>query len=246
MASFLDVCRFNSTAGGTTDWTYSSAVIGYQSPAAAGVINGAVYRYRAESSDLSQWEIGYGAYNTGTGVLARTTVLFNSSGTTSKINFSVAPQVAIVFLAEDFKATGDIPGTATNDNPSAGSIGEFVTAGIAIGSEITLSTGVQTNVVSISLTAGDWDVWGTAAFDTGGSTVVAATIGSVSTTSATLAAPSSGAYFNVAGNVSNTIASTGTTRLSLSATTTVYLVAYSTFTVSTQKVYGGIFARRRR
>lgn len=102
-SSFLDVCRFTPTAGGATDWTYLSAVAGYQSPSAAGVQNGATYSYRAESADLSQWEVGTGAYNTGTGVLARTTVLFNSSGTTAKINFSSAPQVAIVALAEDLR-----------------------------------------------------------------------------------------------------------------------------------------------
>src|SRR6476620_2882180 len=101
MAAFLDGCRFNPTAGGTADWTYSSAVTGYQSPSAAGVVNGRLYKYRAESADLSQWEIGEGAYNTATGVLARTTVLFNSSGTAAKINFSAAPQVAIVALKED-------------------------------------------------------------------------------------------------------------------------------------------------
>lgn len=110
MASFLDVCRFTPTAGSTTDWTYSSPVTGYQSPTAAGVVNGSTYRYRAESLDLSQWEVGTGIYNTGTGVLTRTTVLYNSAGTGTgsgqtgagtKINFSIAPQVAIVALAED-------------------------------------------------------------------------------------------------------------------------------------------------
>lgn len=102
MAAFLDICRFNPTAGGTTDWTVSSAVTGYQTPANAGAVNGTVYRYRAESADLTQWELGGGAWNSGTGVLARTTVLFNSSGTTSKINFTAAPQVAVVGLKEDF------------------------------------------------------------------------------------------------------------------------------------------------
>jgi hypothetical protein len=110
MAAFLDGCRFNPTAGGTTDWTYSSAVPGYQSPAAAGVVNGTLYKYRAESADLSQWELGEGAYNTSTGVLARTTVLFNSSatgtgagqsGAGTKINFSTIPQIAVVALKED-------------------------------------------------------------------------------------------------------------------------------------------------
>lgn len=101
MAAQLDVCRFVPTAGGTTDWTFSSAIVGYQSPSAAGVVNGTKYKYRAESADLSQWEIGEGSYNTSTGVLSRTTVLFNSSGGTSKINFTATPQVAIVLLKED-------------------------------------------------------------------------------------------------------------------------------------------------
>lgn len=107
---FVDVCRFLPTAGGTTDWTFSSAVTGYQSPALSGIVNGSLYSYRAESADLSQWEITQGAYNTGTGVAARTTVLYNSSGTGTgagqsgagtKINFSTIPQVAIVALRED-------------------------------------------------------------------------------------------------------------------------------------------------
>jgi hypothetical protein len=101
MAAFLDVCRFNPTAGGTSDWTYASAVTGYQSLAAAGAVAGRLYKYRAESTDLSQWEVGEGAYHTSTGVLVRSTVLFNSVGTTSKINFSTVPQVAIVALKED-------------------------------------------------------------------------------------------------------------------------------------------------
>lgn len=112
-SSFLDVCRFNPTAGGTTDWTYSSAVVGYQSPTAAGAVNGAIYSYRAESADLLQWEVGFGAYNSGTGVFARTTVLFNSAGTTAKINFTAAPQVAIVALAEDIRFTPTPQGRLT-------------------------------------------------------------------------------------------------------------------------------------
>ena len=96
MASFLDVCRFTPTAGGTTDWTVSAAVTGYQTPASAGAVNAKIYRYRAESADTARWEVGYGAYTVSGTVLARTTVLFNSSGNTSKINFTLAPQVAIV------------------------------------------------------------------------------------------------------------------------------------------------------
>lgn len=112
MASFLDVCRFTPTLGGATDWTVSTLVMGYQTPASAGVVSGAIYRYRAESADLTQWEVGYGAYSAG--ILARTVVLYNSlatgvgagqSGAGNKITFSTIPQVAIVALAEDLAPT---------------------------------------------------------------------------------------------------------------------------------------------
>lgn len=138
MASFVDVCRFTAVSSGTGDFVVSAAVTGYQTPASAGAVNGAIYRYRAESADLSEWEVGYGAYTSGTTTLARTTVLFSSTG--SKINFSAAPQVAIVFLAEDFKATGQIPGTATNDDASSGNIGEYKqSAGALTTATVTIS-----------------------------------------------------------------------------------------------------------
>ncbi len=126
-SSLLDVCRFTPTAGGTTDFTFSAAVTGYQSPTAAGVQNASVYSYRAESADLTQWEVGTGAYTTATGILARTTVLFNSLGTTAKINFSAVPQVALVALAEDFMAI-------VNVGPIINSIGADVLSWFASGS----------------------------------------------------------------------------------------------------------------
>jgi hypothetical protein len=100
MAAWLDNVRFNPTLGGTTDWTYSSAVSGYQSPASAGAVNGRAYKYFAIDTS-NNWELGEGAWNSGTGVLPRTTVIANSLGTTAKINFAAAPQIAIVALKED-------------------------------------------------------------------------------------------------------------------------------------------------
>ena len=96
---FLDACGFFPAAGGTADFVVSSAVTGYQTPASAGAANGAVYSYRAQSSDLSQWEIGYGAYATGTTTLARSTVTASSTG--SKVNFSAPPSVYITALTAD-------------------------------------------------------------------------------------------------------------------------------------------------
>lgn len=127
MAAWLDGVRFNPTLGGTTDWTYSSFVVGYQSPAAANVVNGRIYKYRAEAADLSQWEFGEGAYNTSTGVLARTTVLYSYTGGvlgTSKVSFSAVPQVAIVALKEDMISVEEANSfTATQQGQARGNLG---------------------------------------------------------------------------------------------------------------------------
>lgn len=130
MAAFLNTCRFNPTAGGTTDWTVASAVTGYKTPATAGAVAGRVYKYRAESANLSQWEEGQGAYSTG--VLARTTVLANSSGDTSKINFTTAPQVAIVAMKEDLISIEETNAFTTAQKTQARSnIEAFGTAEVA-------------------------------------------------------------------------------------------------------------------
>lgn len=110
MVKFADGVMFTPTLGGTTDWTVSAAVQGYMTPALGGMVNGGLYRYRAESLDQSQWEIGFGTYTSGTGVLTRTAVTYNSSGTGTqtgqtgagtKINFTVAPTVSVVLGALD-------------------------------------------------------------------------------------------------------------------------------------------------
>lgn len=103
MARFANAVLFTPVAGGTVDFVVSAAVQGYMTPALAGAPTG-VYKYRAESADLSEWEIGEGTYTSGTTTITRTTVLYNSAGTGSgagqsgagsKINFTVAPNVSI-------------------------------------------------------------------------------------------------------------------------------------------------------
>lgn len=110
MSAFADLVRFVPTAGGTTDWVFSTAVGGCQSPALAGVQNGVSYKVYAVSADLTQWEISTGVYSSGVLTFPRTTVLYNSSGTGTatgqsgagtKISFSTVPQVSVVALKED-------------------------------------------------------------------------------------------------------------------------------------------------
>lgn len=92
----LGPLRFTNALGGTADFIYPGPSIDMQSPAAAGTVDGAVYRYYAQSFDMSQWETGTGAYTASSGTFARTTVSANSLGTTAKINFSNPPQIFII------------------------------------------------------------------------------------------------------------------------------------------------------
>lgn len=140
--------------------------------------------------------------------------------------------------------TAGIVGTTTNNSAAAGSFGEYVTATQATPQSMTTAT--ITNITSISLTAGDWDVDGNAniIFTTGGSIVSCG----ISTTT--------GAYSGIIGSQSQSSSPaglsqtqtlpTGTARLLLSGTTTVFLVAESTFAGGTCTGTGFIRARRAR
>jgi hypothetical protein len=127
VAKFANSVLFTPTLGGTTDWTVSAAVQGFMTPAQAAAADG-VYKYRAESGDLSQWEVGEGTY-TGSGpTLTRTTVLQNSAGTTAKINFSTVPSVGIVALKQDILSIEEANGfTAAQKLQARTNIGILVT-----------------------------------------------------------------------------------------------------------------------
>ena len=146
-----------------------------------------------------------------------------------------------------------IKGTAAADSAQAGSIGEVITATVATGSSISLTSVTSANVTSISLTAGDWDVWGAVCFTLGSTTTMGYLSGGINTTSATLPLNNAGVWTcNGAGTnatIDVTVDPVGTimpVRINISATTTVYLVARAKFGTSTCKAYGTIYARRRR
>lgn len=148
---------------------------------------------------------------------------------------------------------GQLPATATNDSASAGRLGEYAESVIALGSAVSLTTATNANLTSISLTAGDWDVFAQFQFTGDTTTDVFNVEGSISTTSAThdsTAGRGTGLTPN-AGNTFNNLAANhplglavGPVRFSLSATTTLYAVASSVFADSTCSVFGILRARR--
>lgn len=140
-------------------------------------------------------------------------------------------------------STAGIVGTTTNDNANAGSIGEYLSAQ---SSSTPISNNTSTNITSLSLTAGDWDVSGIILFAPGSGATATAFFGSISTTSATLGPL--GTTYQItpvsitAGNGITT--PTPVVRISIASTTTVYLVGYSTLSGGTVNTTGFIRARR--
>jgi hypothetical protein len=141
-------------------------------------------------------------------------------------------------------STIGIVGTIAADNTQAGSIGEYITA---TSSAVSLTSGSTSNIVSISLTAGDWDVSGSFLYSAAAGTTTTFVSGGVSTTSVTF--PSIPLYIYL-DNTFPTAAFCGQTvptqRINVSSTTTVYLVGSATFAVSTATMIGYIRARRTR
>jgi len=142
---------------------------------------------------------------------------------------------------------GQIPGTTTNDNAAAGNVGEFDSATVASGSAVSLVTATAKDVLALSLSAGDWDVWGHVDFSPGATTTISQIAAWVSLTSATFPTlPVSGVQYLAASFTTGAIQGLGTgmLRVSLSGTTNVYLSAQSSFGTSTMSAYGILSARR--
>lgn len=142
-------------------------------------------------------------------------------------------------------------GTATNDNAAAGYVGEYVSAHLASGSAVALTSAAAANITSISLTAGDWDVDAYFALGSGTDTLIFAVTAAANSTSATIPATWRGGGWGGQDGVKIRTAAHGspffavpTQRFSLSGTTTIYLVGYAAFSVSTLSMFGGIAGRR--
>lgn len=148
-----------------------------------------------------------------------------------------------------------ILGTITNDTAAVGVVGEFITSNIPLGSAVALTNNIVSNITSINLTAGDWDIEGSVDFSL---VTVTATqiICGASTTSATLPTQAGGsglgtdAWINVlvtiTGITSTSVNNFPSTRVSIATPTTIFLVAQVGFSLGTVSGYGSIRARRAR
>ena len=181
--------------------------------------------------------------------------LSNSTGTGTFSGSTSATYVAPVLGAASatsltFSSTDGVIGSSTNDNANTGSVGEYVSSIIASpGSSISNNT--NTDITSISLTAGDWDVWGNVGFTGNNATQITFVGGWTASSSATRPDPS--LYADLSYKSTDAVVPYGQgsinflvpkKRYSLASTTTIYLSVLSLFTVSTTTCYGAIYARR--
>ena len=149
---------------------------------------------------------------------------------------------AVVGASSPTITTPNIIGVTNTSNAAAGSVGEVITAQSGA---VSLSTSTSTNIISIPLTPGDWDVRGTVEYDPAGTTIFVQSVSGISVTSATL--PSSplkavSNYPSIAGNQQSSFLPI--TRVNISSPTTVFVVGFAGFTVSTLTATAYIAARR--
>ena len=147
-----------------------------------------------------------------------------------------------------FSSTSGIIGTTTNNNAAALSVGEVISSNVAV-STTSLASGTIADTTSISLTAGDWDVYGTVGFFGNAATTPTFLKGWCSTTSATdPGSPNISTVFptGVPFATAPLNFSTPFLRVSIASTTTVYLSVQALFGTSTCTSGGQIVARRAR
>jgi hypothetical protein len=136
---------------------------------------------------------------------------------------------------------GGVAGVTDGSNAAAGMVGEYL---FANGSSTAIVTGVTftVNGSQINLTAGDWEVWGWIYFNlTQGASGLNAAI---STVAATLPGSNSVAHNFTTASIASTALVVPRIRLSITATTPVYLVGQIGGSGGSPTAQGNTYARR--
>lgn len=153
--------------------------------------------------------------------------------------------------------TKGIKGTTTNDDPDSGDVGEYSIQSRVVASALTLTTATPTNLTTSSMTlgAGDYDIYFSVAFSGTGavSTTIETALSQTSATfpaTSTLSVPSAtGEYWlqdTVSlGNNAESI-TTPSIRAKLSGSTTFFLVVRAAFSLGSVSAWGAMWYRRRR
>lgn len=195
-------------------------------------------------------------YIQNTATLQSGATFFVSSGTAS--NLSATGFTALTSTSTNLNATTviastiiptNIAGTTTNDNPGPGSFG-FSMSSTTNNNHLATTTGQYGDVVSLALTAGDWQVSASAVGNVNVASLIGAMFVGISTTTGNSTAGLIDGYsvvFASAGilNTTNAFAvpfAIPPIRISLSAPGTVYLKYRADYQNSNPRISGGLRA----
>lgn len=132
-------------------------------------------------------------------------------------------------------------GTITATNAAAGKVGEVLNA-TSVSAGVSMVSGTAANLVTLTLTPGDWDVRGIFRYEPSAAALTIA-VGSITTTSATMA-PFPNTTQVTLPNAGNTQLPLPFVRYNVTANTTLYLVGVATFGSGTCVGRGFLEARR--
>ena len=139
-----DRVQETTTTAGTGALTLSGAVSGFQSFAIVGNTNTCYYTI----VDGSAWEVGIGTYATAGPTLTRTTILSNSSGTTSPLTLSSAAKPVFLTYPSEKAVNLDTSGNVSPLGTVASGTWQGATVATAYGGTgVTTSTGANSNVL---------------------------------------------------------------------------------------------------
>jgi hypothetical protein len=135
---------------------------------------------------------------------------------------------------------GSKKGVTDGSDAAAGEVGEIISNTV---SGVSLTNSTQTNITSITLTAGDWNIEGVGRIDTSTAPLTLMSV-STNTVSATIAGFPYTAQLSLPSAQSNQQMPAPSRRMSITASTTIYLVMYAAFASGTATAQGYIKARR--
>jgi hypothetical protein len=110
---------------------------------------------------------------------------------------SSAAAPAVQSIIQSILSTGNIAGVKDGSDAMPGNIGEYQSATTVFSAAVPLTDGVTANAVSITLPAGDWDVWGVVSFIANTGITIVDEAGGLSIVSATLPTAPTGALAKV-------------------------------------------------
>lgn len=137
-------------------------------------------------------------------------------------------------------ATDGIKGVTSGSSAAAGVVGEVISSTV---SAVAIANNTFVNVTSITLTAGEWVVFGGVKSNPAGGTTQTQVATGISQTSVTLPTIYSSVYGAIAAGVGVGVAAQQEF-YRVTGSTTVHLVGYVLYAVSTLTIDGKIFARR--